>query len=122
MDNKVRKLKRFLIVIVLMAGVFAIWVEIANRNSKNMTYRQKILKTVYPAIMWFSRITGKKDSSIQNDKTPLMSFYDLHITLNNGKEFLFSELKDDYSEDQLLVLRQRITQHHENAKNRMASN
>lgn len=40
----------------------------------------------------------------------------------NHGTILFSELKDDYSEDQLLVLRQRITQHHENAKNRMASN
>lgn len=88
-----RKLKRFLIVILLIAGCFAIWVEIANRNSKNMTYRQKILKTVYPVFMWLSRVTGSRHSSLVNDKTPAVSFYDLQATLNNGSLLSFAALK-----------------------------
>ena len=88
-----RKLKRFLFVILLLAGLFAIWVEVANRNSKNMTYRQKILKTIYPAFMWLNRVTGKRQSTMQQDKIPPMSFYDLRVTLNNGKELSFADFK-----------------------------
>ncbi len=88
-----RKLKRFLVVIFILIGVFASWVEIVNRNSKNMSYRQKILKTVYPAFMWISKLTGSHRSSVTNNKTASMSFYELHVTLNNGKELSFADLK-----------------------------
>lgn len=88
-----RKLKKLLFVILILAGLFAIWVEIVNRNSSNMTYRQKILKTVYPVIMWITKITGANRSAVKNDKTAPMSFYDLHIILNDGKELSFADLK-----------------------------
>ena len=45
--SKYRKLKRALIVLFVFIIVFALYVEIANRNSKNMTYRQKVLKAAY---------------------------------------------------------------------------
>jgi glutathione peroxidase len=59
-----------------------------------MTYRQKILKAVYPALMWWTKITGKNTKTAANDKAaPLVSFYNLKSTLNNGQEFDFSQLK-----------------------------
>jgi glutathione peroxidase len=93
MGDQMRKLKKLLFVIIVLAGLFAIWVEIANRNSTNMTYKQKILKTLYPAFMWITKATGTKRSAITNDKPAPMSFYDLHITLNDGNELSFADLK-----------------------------
>ncbi|MBL7720381.1 MAG: hypothetical protein JNK98_00145, partial [Chitinophagaceae bacterium] len=52
-----RKLKRLIIVLLLLITVFVVYVEIVNRNSKNMTYRQKVLKAVYPAFMWITKLT-----------------------------------------------------------------
>lgn len=89
-----KKLKRSLIVIVLLAGIFAVYVQIVNRNSVNMTYRQKVLKAVYPVFMWFTKLAGKNSEKLTNpDKTPAADFYALKDTLNNGTVFNFSQLR-----------------------------
>jgi len=88
------KLKRYSLVLLLLLLAFAGYVEIANRNSIKMTYRQKILKAVYPALMWWTKITGKNTKTATNVKAaPLVSFYNLKSTLNNGQELNFSQLK-----------------------------
>ncbi len=88
------KLKRYSLVLLLLLLAFAGYVEIANRNSIKMTYRQKILKAVYPALMWWTKITGKNTKTATNEKAaPLVSFYNLKSTLNNGQELDFSQLK-----------------------------
>jgi glutathione peroxidase len=90
----VRKLKRVLIVVLMLIIVFVGYVEIVNRNSKNMNYRQKVLKAVYPAWMWFTRLTGANTKQLSNEKsTPLISFYSLKGTLNNGSELDLATLK-----------------------------
>lgn len=89
-----KKLKRILIVIIILAGIFAAYVQIVNRNSVNMTYRQKVLKAVYPVFMWFTKLTGKNSAQLQNpDKTPAVDFYSLKDSLNNSAVFDFSQLK-----------------------------
>ena len=93
MDHPVSKLKRFFFVLVVILAAFAAYVEIVNRNSKNMTYRQKILKAVYPALMWFSKLTGKNNKELSGDKQPPVSFYSLKTTLNNGDTLDFAGLK-----------------------------
>jgi glutathione peroxidase len=87
------KLKRFIIVLLIVIAAFAVYVEIVNRNSKNMTYRQKVLKAVYPALMWFTRLTGKNSKELTGDKQPPVSFYTLKGTLNNGDTLDFASLK-----------------------------
>ncbi len=88
------KLKRFVIVIVILLAAFFIYVEVVNRNSKNMTYRQKLLKAVYPVWMWLGKLRGKNTTELSNDKkTPPVSFYTLKGILNNGDTLDFSELK-----------------------------
>jgi glutathione peroxidase len=62
-----------------------------HKKSK-MTFRRKLLKIFYPALMWFSRLKGKK-KKITGSTVPPASFYDLKTTLNNGKELDFSTLK-----------------------------
>lgn len=90
-----RKLKRLIIVLLLLITVFVVYVEIVNRNSKNMTYRQKVLKAVYPAWMWITKLTGKNTKKMNNEsaKTPFQSFYDLSATQIDGKEIKFADFK-----------------------------
>ena len=64
-----RKLKKGLVVLLVLIAAFVVYVEIANRNSRKMTYRQKVLKAIYPAWMWYNRVTGKKTKVITNDKS-----------------------------------------------------
>jgi glutathione peroxidase len=93
-ENKYRKLKRFLIVLILFIAAFAVYVEIVNRNSKNMTYRQKVLKAVYPALMWITKLAGKNSKKLNNmDKEPVTSFYTLKGILNNGDTLDFASLQ-----------------------------
>ena len=76
--------------------MIAFWgyIEIANRNSKNMTGRQKVLKAVYPLWIWWANKKGMGTKKISGPKTePAISFYTLKDTLNNGTAFDFSLLK-----------------------------
>lgn len=89
-----KKLKRFGLVLLLLLAAFAVYVEIVNRNSVNMTYRQKVLKAVYPAFMWFTRLTGTNAAKLSNkDKTPAVPFYTLKATLKNGDTLDFASLQ-----------------------------
>lgn len=88
-----RKLYKTFIVFLLCITVFAAYVEMANRNSNNMTYRQKILRTVYPAFMWLTKITGKNTNTLSGNKQPPVSFYSLKGIMNNGEALDFSVLK-----------------------------
>ncbi len=88
-----RKLKRFVIFLLLFCAAFIIYVEIANRNSTNMTYRQKILKAIYPAWMFWTKLTGKRVTALSGNNKPPLSFYSLKGTLNNGDTLDFSTLK-----------------------------
>lgn len=89
-----KKLKRFLLVILILVAAFAIYVQIVNRNSVNMTYRQKFLKAVYPAFVWWAKLTGKNDKTLVNEKAaPAVSFYTLKDSLIDGLPFDFAQLK-----------------------------
>lgn len=87
-----KKLKRFLFVVVLLLTSVFVYVEIVNIHSINMTFRQKLLKAIYPLVMWGS----KKSTTAQNDDgaaIPPVSFYSLNTKMNNGKELNFETLK-----------------------------
>ena len=59
-----------------------------------MSYRQSVLKTLYPAIMWSSKAAGKKQIlTNKNNATAVVSFYSLVAKDINGNEFKFSDLK-----------------------------
>lgn len=89
-----RKLKRILLVILLLFIAFAGYVFYVNRNSKDMTVRQKVLKAIYPAYMWFTKVRGKNVLQLKNvEKTPPISFYSLRGILNNGDTLNFESLK-----------------------------
>lgn len=59
-----------------------------------MSYRQSVLKTLYPAIMWSSKAAAKKQIQFNKENVPpLVSFYTLSFKDINGKEFKFADLK-----------------------------
>ena len=92
---KKSKLKKVLIVILVLILAFAGYVAIVNRNSKQMTYRQKLLKAVYPAFMWVNKVVGRKSKVFDYTRTsaPPKSLYDLHVQLNNGDTLKLDALK-----------------------------
>jgi glutathione peroxidase len=87
------KLKKILIVLLMVIIVFAGYVEIVNRNSRNMTYRQKVLKAVYPAWMWWGKLRGKNATELSGTKQPPVLFYSLKATLNDESDLDFTTLK-----------------------------
>ena len=89
-----KRIKNFLLIIFMLVVAFAGYVMIVNRNSKNMTIRQKILKAVYPAWMWYAKMRGKNVTELINQqKQPPVSFYSLKAILNNGADLDFATLE-----------------------------
>ncbi len=92
--TKFAKTKRCIILLLVLIAVFLVYVEYVNRNASNMSYRQKILKAVYPALMWVNKVTGNKSVMKKNDTVqPSQSFYELPIYLNNGSLLDMNSLK-----------------------------
>src|SRR5688572_6921505 len=89
------KLKKSLIVLLVLIIAFVGYVAIVNRNSKQMTYRQKVLKAVYPAFMWFNKITGKRSKVMDNTRAsePSKSLYEFEVRLNNGDRLKLETFK-----------------------------
>src|SRR5260221_5952719 len=88
------KLKKIILVLLLLFVSSWGYVEIINWNSKNMTVRQKILKAIYPVFTWLAKASGKNNEELSNDTVkPVVPFYMLKGTLNNGKELNFDSLK-----------------------------
>jgi glutathione peroxidase len=60
-----------------------------------MTVRQTVLKGVYPLLMSFSRLLGKRSKVLANKKNiqPFQSFYSLSVLLNDGAILSFDSLR-----------------------------
>ena len=90
---KWRKLKRFLIVVAVIITVLVLYTEAVNLNTKNMTFRQKLLKVFYPALMWISKGKSKNAVLSKDHSAPAIPFYSLSTILNNGKTMNFEILR-----------------------------
>lgn len=88
-------LRRVIVVILLLTVSFTVFVEIVNRNARNMTFKQKVLKAIYPLVTGSSRLFGKNIGVSRNSENtkPRLSIYDISIRLNNGRELALRELK-----------------------------
>lgn len=63
-------------------------------NLKKMTLRQKILKWIYPLLMWYKRTSAQnKKPESERKAEPAVSFYSLSAELNNGDELPFKSLE-----------------------------
>ncbi|HLF45598.1 MAG TPA: glutathione peroxidase [Chitinophagaceae bacterium] len=88
-------LKNLFIVLFLFIVAFGGTVAFETRNTKNMTLRQKILKTVYPAFTWWNKLVGSNNKVFSNVTAlvPSQPIYDLSITLNSGEVIPLSKFK-----------------------------
>jgi glutathione peroxidase len=61
-----------------------------------MTLRQKILKLIYPLLLWRSKLKDHHNKIFRNQKNiaPNTSIYDLSVELNNGKVENLSSYKN----------------------------
>lgn len=89
-----KRLKRILFALLLLMTAFLLYAFYSTRNSVDMTARQKIMKTIYPAIMWVSNLTRANTDILENDTaTAPVSFYELKATAIDGSDVYFSSLK-----------------------------
>lgn len=56
------------------------------------TNRQKLLKAVYPAFMWWSKTIGRNDDRLSGNSIPPVSFYQLHAKRIDGTSLDFASL------------------------------
>jgi len=88
------KLKRFLVVVSIILALIVLYTEAVNLNTPNMTFRQKLLKAFYPALMWSSKKAGTNAVILtNNDVKPVIPFYSLSIVLNNGNTLNFESFR-----------------------------
>jgi glutathione peroxidase len=68
---------------------------IDNRNSVDMTIRQKILKTIYPMLTGLTRLAGANSKSHKPPfaMEPPVSVYSLKILLNSGEEISMNSFR-----------------------------
>lgn len=80
--------KLFLFLVVLLVALVLI-------KRKDMTWRQSILKTIYPILMLKSKLFPAKDDVLLNTNKiqPAQSFYDLTAVANNGAVVDFHSFK-----------------------------
>lgn len=84
-------MEKITITIVVVLSCFAGYVYVVNRNSKDMTIRQKLLKAVYPIFM---RLQGKSGKVLENEhKAPAVPFHSLQTLTGSGAAYDFSQLK-----------------------------
>jgi glutathione peroxidase len=86
------KYKNMIIKIAIAVGVLVTAALLMKK--KDMTYRQSILKTIYPAIMWSTGKAGSKQVQVNTDmKKGAVEFYSLTTKDIAGNAFSFEQFK-----------------------------
>ena len=83
-------------VMIKFAIVFGVIVgSVLVMKKKDMSYRQSILKSMYPVIMFPGKLMGAKNASKLNteNKQPQKDFYALQAILNNGDTLSFETFR-----------------------------
>jgi glutathione peroxidase len=89
LKNKKSMMIKFAIVFGVIVG------SVLLMKKKDMSYRQSILKTMYPVIMFPGKLMGAKNASKLNtdNKQPQKDFYALQAVLNNGDTLSFESFR-----------------------------
>lgn len=82
---------RLLVFLVLIAA----YVLFVNRNTMDMTARQRVLKAGYPFLTWFNKLLGARTTVRSNDAglQPAVSLYDLEVTMIDGSRKKMSDFR-----------------------------
>lgn len=81
--------------IKLMIAIVVVLFVLFMLKRKEMTFRQSLLKAVYPIVMFLGKVFPSKHAVLNNDKqtVPLSSFYDFVQTNIQGDTVHFSQFK-----------------------------
>jgi len=85
-------MKWILISLLVITSASVVILAIPNKQNKNMTTKQRILKKLYPLVVGMGRLTGKNHNITGNEKS-ITSVYDFKILLNDGLELDLSNFK-----------------------------
>jgi len=92
--NKKNWVKWMAVLLLLVLLSCSLNIFKTTKNSNTMTTRQKILKAAYPAMMWFTKVTGVNSKSITNKGvTSPESFYNLPATLIDDSAINLNQYK-----------------------------
>ena len=93
MRTRLQNIKPMMIKFAIVFGV--IIGSVLLMKKKDMSYRQSILKTMYPVIMFPGKLMGAKNASKLNtdNKQPQKDFYALQAVLNNGDTLSFETFR-----------------------------
>lgn len=82
-------MKKLILILVVLVLVLVLV------KQKNMTFRQSILKAIYPLIMLPGKLFGSAKAIQKNtaNKLPALSIYDLELELNNGTKIRMDHFK-----------------------------
>jgi glutathione peroxidase len=83
----------FIGLVTLLVAFFAL-VLIENRNMENLSFRQKVIRTLYPLIMWGSnKSKNYKQLTHEPAMQPPVSIYDFTVELADGSKLPLSNFK-----------------------------
>jgi glutathione peroxidase len=93
MRTRLQNIKPMMIKFAIVFGVIVVSVLLMKK--KDMSYRQSMLKTMYPVIMFPGKLMGAKNAVQLNTagKEPIQSFYALTGVLNNGDSVSFETFR-----------------------------
>jgi glutathione peroxidase len=93
MHTRLQNIKPMMIKFAIVFGVIVGSVLLMKK--KDMSYRQSILKTMYPVIMFPGKLMGAKNAVQLNTegKAPIKDFYALNAVLNNGDSISFETFR-----------------------------
>jgi glutathione peroxidase len=91
-DFRMRKAFKGLLIISVLLGAYVLYV---NRNSMDMTPRQRILKAAYPFLTKVNQWFSAKSTVLSNDtrQQPNASLYDIEVTLIDGSRKKMSDFR-----------------------------
>lgn len=91
------KSRSLLFILLGTIASFLVFVGINNRNHPHMSFRQKILRTIYPALMWVTRLSGKNTTVLMRSGIePRSSLYALSLQTVSGESIPLSTYRGRY--------------------------
>ncbi|MFM2145602.1 MAG: hypothetical protein RL732_438 [Bacteroidota bacterium] len=85
-------IKKSAFVLFVLFLVFGGYIALAQQSNHNMTIRQKILKTIYPFMMWMSKSSTNSRIVSHDPINPSAAFYVLPATSIDGEVLSLEQL------------------------------
>jgi glutathione peroxidase len=96
MVNQMSNLKKTGLIALLLTGIVAAYVAFVNRNSAELSIKQKLLKAAYPLLMWMTKMSNTQSTILKGSASAPISFYTLEATSIDGTIVPFESYKGKF--------------------------